>query len=241
MSTINRDILLRVQEDCFSRILAHPYCSTAAVVMERKAFTEAEVQKLLQTVKGRSGKVGLAILVQRPVFTPTGEDFSVRGQVVQAFTVLEHPTLNAGDIGTGISSEEMALELIMLFHGVAATLPLQVFTARQGGAVLPDDAFGNLNAWEAGIETRVAVGAADRCAAPLIEPEEGAAPQEVTLTCGTPGAAIYYTLDGSYPSSANPAAILYSAPVAIAAAGKLRAAAEKAGLQQSSVCVGIFS
>jgi hypothetical protein len=46
---------------------------------------------------------------------------------------------------------------------------------------------------------------------------------------------IWYTTDGSYPSSANAAAIQYSAPFAQATAATIRAAAEKVNLQQSNV------
>ncbi len=41
--------------------------------------------------------------------------------------------------------------------------------------------------------------------------------QTVSLSCVTPGAAIFYTLDGSYPAPRNPSASLYSAPVSVAA------------------------
>ena len=38
----------------------------------------------------------------------------------------------------------------------------------------------------------------------------------MTLTSGTAGAAIYWTHDGSFPSPANAAAMLYSTPVDVA-------------------------
>ncbi len=52
-------------------------------------------------------------------------------------------------------------------------------------------------------------------------------PLEVAITSATPDAQIYYTLDGSAPHADNPSAILYSAPVPIAATTTLRARAFK--------------
>lgn len=56
---------------------------------------------------------------------------------------------------------------------------------------------------------------------------------DVAITCPTPGAVIYYTLDGSSPSSANGQA--YVAPIAIRGTTVLRARAEKAGFKASNV------
>ena len=51
----------------------------------------------------------------------------------------------------------------------------------------------------------------------------------IALTCATSGASIYYTLDGSWPGSGNPEAVLYSAPVTLEAGSHdLRVAAQKA-------------
>ena len=62
-------------------------------------------------------------------------------------------------------------------------------------------------------------------------------PATVTLTCATAGAAIWYTIDGSYPGSnpvASPNATLYTGPFVVQAAGvTIRAAAELSQYQQS--------
>jgi hypothetical protein len=58
------------------------------------------------------------------------------------------------------------------------------------------------------------------------------ATQNVTITCGTSGAAIYYTLDGSTPTNAS---TLYSGPVAISASATLKAIAIKSGMTDSGV------
>lgn len=237
MSTV-RDLLLRVQEDCYSRILAHAWFADVAAILERRAHTEQEIHKLLSTVKGRGGKVGAALLVQRPVFFPGPDDRSGRGTLIQAFTVLEHPTLNAGDLGTGKSAEEIATELFLLFHLAAVSLPNQAFDIAPGGSIVPDDSFPGLNAWEVRFALRTSPGAEPRCGQPLIEPDSGAGSQSVTLTTATSGASIYYTLDGTYPRAGN--GTLYSAPFAPGAGKTLRAVAYKSGVQASNLAQVTF-
>jgi hypothetical protein len=61
------------------------------------------------------------------------------------------------------------------------------------------------------------------------------APFDVAIATSTPGAAIYYTLNGSAPSPENPAARLYSAPIRISTTTTLRAAAFKEGFQPTNV------
>lgn len=235
----DREIILRVQEDNYNRCLAHAWFADVAIMQERKAYTTDEIAKLLSTVKGRSGKVGLAILVQRPLFTPASDDASLRGRIVQAFTILEHPTINAGSIGTGKSAEEAGIELLNLFHLAASAVPSQCWSALPEGAMVPDDSFDTLNAWETRLQLFASPGRTERCGPPLIEPDSGLGTQEVTLSTATAGAAIYYTIDGTYPRQGN--GTLYAAPFVPGAGVLLRAAAEKAGLQQSSVSSVQFS
>ena len=236
--SVTRRLVLQVQEDCYGRVLAHGYFNYAAVILERRAYTEQEIHKLLGTIKGRAGKVGLAILVQRPVFFPGADDSSRRGQLVQAFTVLEHPTLNAGDLGTGITAEEAAIELFNLLDHFNVTAANQVLSGFPGGAVVPDDSFTGLNAWEVRFQLFTSPGRDNACGLPLIDPDSGSGAELVTLSTATAGAEIYYTLDGSYPRAGN--GTLYAAPFAPGAGVTVRAVAYKAGLLPSGVAQATF-
>jgi hypothetical protein len=238
---LTRQLLLRVQNDAYGRILAHSYFSDVAIIQERKALTTQEIAKLLSTVKGRSNKVGAAIIVHRPSYFPASDDTSGRGQILQSFTALEHPTINAGDIGTGKSAEELSLELFLLFNQVAASVPSQVYTAFPGGAVTPDDSFEGFNAWLTRLQLFGNTEHMERCGVPLITPDSGASPQSVTLTTATGGASIYYTTDGSFPSDQNEEATLYTGAIAIAEPTTIRAAAQKTGMQQSGIAEATFT
>jgi hypothetical protein len=242
MSTTSRQILTNTQEDAYRRILAHGALDTVSVVKEERGATAAEVQKILSARTARGGKVGLCILVPRPMFVPGGNDASLRGQLVQTFTVLEHPTLNAGDLGTGLSAEEVALELLQLFSDApVGSDSQQAWSAFPGGPVVPDDSFEGFNGWEVRMQTFLGIPRDARCGLPLIDPDTGAGSQTIAITCGTAGAAIYYTLDGTYPYAGNAAAVLYSAPFVPGVGKRVRAAAFKSGYQQSGVAEVTFT
>jgi len=75
-------------------------------------------------------------------------------------------------------------------------------------------------------------------ATPVFSPTGGASvPTNVTITCATLGAAIYYTLDGTAPT---PSSTSYSGPVALATAGVLRAAGFTNGWTPSSAAVAYY-
>lgn len=77
-------------------------------------------------------------------------------------------------------------------------------------------------------------------ATPVISPNGGAVVEntEVTITCETDGASIYYTLDGTEPSEA---ANLYQAPIVITEAVTIKAIAVKEGMTDSYVATAEFT
>ena len=71
-------------------------------------------------------------------------------------------------------------------------------------------------------------------ATPTFTPGGGgyASAQAVTITSATPGAAIYYTMDGSTPTTGSS---VYTAPISVTASETVQAIATAAGYQQSAV------
>jgi hypothetical protein len=77
-------------------------------------------------------------------------------------------------------------------------------------------------------------------AAPSLSPPPGtyASAQSVTLADATPGAVIYYTTDGSTPTTASSA---YAAPVRVTATTTLNAIAVATGYTESAIASGIYT
>jgi hypothetical protein len=68
-----------------------------------------------------------------------------------------------------------------------------------------------------------------------------ALPKTITLSCGTPGAAIYYTLDQSHPSAQNATAHIYTAPFSVSAPGWVRYGAFKSGQIGSDINLTVIT
>lgn len=74
---------------------------------------------------------------------------------------------------------------------------------------------------------------------PVIAPAGGlfSTAQPATITCATSGATIYYTLDGSTPTTSSS---VYSGPVLISSSATLKAIAMKSGAENSAVTSATF-
>lgn len=85
------------------------------------------------------------------------------------------------------------------------------------------------------------LGEATQVNAPVITPNGGevTADSEISISCATDGASIYYTIDGTEPSATN--GTLYSAPFKLSAAATVKAIAVKSGLDNSSVTETSFT
>lgn len=79
----------------------------------------------------------------------------------------------------------------------------------------------------------------NQVADPVISPAGGlfSTPQPVTITTPTPGATIYYTLDGSTPTSAS---TLYTGSVLISTTSTLKAVGVRSGYDNSAVVSAAF-
>jgi hypothetical protein len=235
-----KKFLRRIQEDCYQRALASAELANVGIVLVRRALTPSMVEQQLKTIKGRAGKVGICLFVEMPsVDVPAPNVPGPSTTVVQTFLVLEHPTINEGSLGTGTDAENVAVDVLQLFHQFIPYGVTQVMIAAPN-AITPENAFENLVGYTVTLTTEVALRKPAKVALPTITPRGGPTPASITLACATPEAVIRYTLDGSYPGSANTAALTYSAPFNLATGATLRVGAEKSGLQPSDIAQEIF-
>ena len=237
MSDAKSDLELD-QEDLGARIAADPFFVDITVLVQRKGVTENDIQTALSTLNEKIGKIGACVFILMPSLVPTtgdaaGPEYSVRHTV----QVIEQPLFSQdATSGVGKSAELIAEKVRKLIH---------YFAAR--GGILSFDGMDPIAVDVGKISYGVAFRHRDsdddyqRCGLPLLDPDAGASPQTVTITTATAGAAIYYTTDGSYPSSANPNAALYGGPVEILTPCTLQAAAQKTGLQQSNIARSIYA
>lgn len=140
--------------------------------------------------------------------------------------VYEIPAMNAGP-----DVDEVAENVANILH--LNELESQNVSVVEGITKLDNDEFGNnlriiRIGYPFGFKPRILPSIAPVVISPLTQGS-----QVVTLTCVTPGAAIFYTLDGSYPAPRAPSALVYSAPVTVSAGQLLKARAWLAGYTSS--------
>ena len=81
-------------------------------------------------------------------------------------------------------------------------------------------------------------------ATPVLSSYSGALPKTITVTCGTPGATIRYTVDGTVPTGASPNTVVSGGAIPISAnpvACTLKVKAFKAGMYDSGVATGNYT
>jgi len=228
------------QEDITARLLDDSVTGAFKVFSQRRGVTESDIMTALGAVQG--SKPGLVAIVLMPRLIPDapgspGPRYFTRYPV----QVIDWPVMRKQVTG-GLSAEALCERVRQILHyqsfgrGQVLTFdgmePAPMANETQVSYILY---FRRL-----GMDTPPA-----KCATCGISPNGGASPQTVTLTCGTAGAAIYYSVDGSYPSAlaaaTPPTSLLYSAPFAVAAAATLRVSAEKTGYAQGDVSQAIFT
>lgn len=102
----------------------------------------------------------------------------------------------------------------------------------QGGAVNRQVTIDNIS-W-------TAYGGGNTVEMPVFTPSGGfyTSPVNVSITCGTPGATIHYTVDGSNPTTGSP---IYSTPITISSTTTLKAIGVLAGFNPSGVRTATYT
>ena len=224
-----------VQPDVYYKLLSEPYFQNIAIFKVREKRLDTEVNQALAGLAGRNGKGGATI----EVFFPTlkSAEPNTPGPVCtleQRFIVKTQETVNNGARGTGLSLEQIAVNLAQTFQLFFLGGPLQGFYAgspfyerMETGGKTP------FVAMQVTMQATFVLTALTRTLAPAASAAAGT----VTLADQQPGvgSTIYYTTDGSFPGAGNPNAVLYSVPFPVAGGTVVRVAAYNGTLQGSMV------
>lgn len=232
------------QDDITARLVADAFCGLVSVVEERKGITENDIRQRLGALNSQGNKTGLVLIVLMPKLIPKeantpGAMYDTRYSV----QVIDWPAVRRQTSGgIQLSAETMAERVRQILHFSGFGRGQALFFDGMDPLPMadPNQISYSVNFRKVGADIAVA-----KCAVVAISPNGGAVAQ-VTLTCGTGGAAIYYSTDGSYPSAAGaaatpPTSTLYTAPFTPGAACTLRAAASLIGYQQSDPSQAVFT
>jgi hypothetical protein len=239
----------RTQKAVYFALTALAYCVDIPVILWRPRVTATGgietapqiASKVENAVKGlnlKGGKAGVAIIVFMPVLNvPNGECPGPDCNIGITAQVTELPIVNMGATGTQKTAEEVATTILTELHqlriGEVGTL-VAGGNYQGAGAITPrldpDDTSGQV-IYDVKLELRVSAAPPARVGHVSISGTAGS----VTLSTPTGGATIYYTTNGTFPSSDNTAATLYAAPFAVPSGTTIEAAAYKTGLSQSQV------
>jgi hypothetical protein len=223
-------ILTSIQQEIADRLLADPFFAMIPVLVE----TPRDLTFELQSGVAAAGTYGVVQVPQAavstsnapgPIFDPV--EFAVRFR--------ENVPVSTGPHALEVA--ETALALLHLYR--PPTFNEVIYAAPQALLRVIEP---NVVTYEVRVRTQAcAAYAVPQLDAPVMASAGTQSPQTVTLTSDAPGAAIFYTLDGSQPAPRGPSAVLYSAPFAIASASLLRARVWLAGSLASAEARGTFS
>jgi hypothetical protein len=224
-----------VQPDVYGKLLSEAYFGNVAIFTIREKRLDTEVNRALSGLQGRNGKGGATIEVLMPTLKTALPDTAGPVCVLeQKFIVKEQPTVNLGANGTGLTCEQIAVNLAQTFQLFFLGGPMQGFYAApafykyiDAGADKPFVAI------QVVLHATFVLTALQRTVAPAA----AAAAQTVTLTDQQPGggSTVYYTTDGSFPGSGNANAIQYTTPFTVTSGTIVRTAAYNGTLQGSMV------
>lgn len=219
----------RLQTDVTQCLLSHDELRYVTITQVRpRSASEAagiatNLDRTLAGLVERNGKQGVACIVGMPVCDQVRANVrTLRGRMLISIDVIENIVLN----NTGAECEAHAWMVATLLQHMsfAPFAPLvaepQLMTPRPE-AILNKQVIYRIE---------LSVDITSEPMAKIADPALSADGPDITLSCATPGAALWWTQDGSYPGPGNETATLYSGPITLAPGDySLRVAAHLSG------------
>ncbi len=229
-SSVSTSALERLQLDIAARLtqldaLAGVYICTVRPRSEDEALLiQTDIEQALAGLRPRDGLSGAAAIILMPEGqVPEPDTPGPRLDLVATIRVAENPLVNMGAAGTGLSAEDIALEILSALHHWSTGTGGVLYADRE--ALRPDDAAAENGQVVYEVRLRMPLGLSRRAsvATPKITTSGSLPSVQVTLTCATSGAALYYSTDGSHPAPSADGSTLYTVPFTVAAAATVRA------------------
>lgn len=226
-----------LQADILGVLSLSDYFADITIVAEDKADLTAIINRALAPMAVKGGKGGVCVVVEEPeaeapTTIPGPYITSARLKVV----VLENVANNRGTHGTGKTCYAIAeqIQSLLFDQEFAGTTEGKLWPgapAIQSLGPVPDNP--QLVVVQCAFEAHVSLPVLSKVAEPTIGMISG---DHIQLVCSTSGAAIKYSIDGSFPS------MVYTAPFTAPVAGTtVRAVAAKTGSATSNVVAAMVS
>jgi hypothetical protein len=227
----------QIQPDVFNKLASEPYFASISLFQIRKERYQSEIDEALSSATFDPGQTGKLPGATIEVLMPTIQTNLVNapGPVVtleQRLTVKENPAINLAGGGTGLTAEEIAVQILQTLHqfylgGICQAL----YPAPE--AIEANGNFPGLVAYDVVLRATFNLTPPARTGCPLPPAEES-----LTLTfappASDPSAIIFYTTDGSFPGPGNASAASYAIPFTVAGGTVIRWAAYASGKLGSS-------
>jgi Chitobiase/beta-hexosaminidase C-terminal domain len=219
-------ILAKIQSLGANRLLSDvEFFAPISVVTERE-------KSLATVIDTALGQVGLCVAVLTPRFSvehvntpgPYFDDITIMARVWEMVPVNE---ITNPDGPTGL---DVCERIVFLWHQFRAHLICEAWVEAKPTIVLSPVKQENVVAYDVLFKTKAPGTKTHTLTAPQIVIAAGM----LRLSCNNAGVTIYYTLDGEYPSPANPSAQVYTEPVVVSSV-LVTACAYKAGCFPSSL------
>ena len=223
-------VIEQIQPDAFNKLASEAYFSTISLFMIREERFQSKINEALSEDTfdpGQSGKKpGVTIEVLMPMIRSRPDLINGPGPVVmveQRFIVKENPQINLATGGVGLTAEEVCVQILQTFHLFQALGNSQAFYPAPE-CIVPNHDFEHLVAYDVVLMAVLDLEQIQQTGTPSLAENS---PLQVTLTnaASDPDAAIYYTIDGSFPGPGNSTAIEYTEPFTVAADTLVRWAA----------------
>lgn len=232
------DLLLGLQQDIVDKLNSESWFGSISVVSWRKQVIQLEVERRLPHLTGKNGRKGCGVVVNMPRIDAAQPNLvPAQGDILVGIDVVEQPEINFNPGGAMLTAEETARAVRRTLHQFAIEGKLLLYQDKHAIVPLKDLSYPGCLGYRVNLRGRMAESPHSKCVVPSIAEAGGF----VTLTTTDAGAAIYYTVDGSFPGPSNTAALTYAAPFAVASGTTVRWAGYLAGFLGSDAAQAVIT